>query len=249
MKLPNWFKIIWWIGITGFAAYLFYFRFPAISQNKSTPIDGFIFIILVTLLLVSIFQELSVFGLKFKQAIDELKENISMQLTAFKSDIQTTITSTSNVNLTIPNYYFPPPDDQLPDLEQRIKLAISEVLQEEEIVTQRPSTEDIFEVDDDVEYLFKVRHTIEKKLRKIASYFTDFPNRRLIPIHKLSNILVNQELLHPKIAHAIREIYSVCSPAIHGESVTKAQVNFVRDVASQVIDALNQIERRTIRST
>jgi len=247
MKLPNWFKIIWWIGITGFTAYLFYLRFPTISQNKSTPIDSFIFIILVALLLVPIFQEISLFGLKFKQAIDELKQNISMQLTAFKSDIQTTITNTSNVNLTFP--YSPPPDDQLPGLEQRIRLAISEVLQEEGLVTQVPLTEDRLEVDDDVEYLFRIRHTIEKKLRAIASSFAHLPDRRPIPIHKLSNILVNQELLHPKIAHAIREIYSVCSPAIHGEPVTKAQVNFVKDVAPQVIDALNQIERRTKRST
>ena len=247
MKLPNWFKIIWWIAITGFTAYLFYLRFPAISQNKSTSTDSFIFIVLVALLLVPIFQEVSLFGLKFKQAIDELKQNISMQLTDFKSDIQTTITNTSNVNLTFP--YPPPPDDQLPDLEQRIRSAISEVLQEEGIVGPSTITEDIFEINDDVEYLFKVRHTIEKKLRNIASYFADLPDRKPIPIYKLSNILVNQELLHPKIAHAIREIYSVCSPAIHGESVTKAQVNFVKDVAPQVIDALNQIERRTNRST
>ena len=83
---------------------------------------------------------------------DELKQNISMQLTDFKSDIQTTITNTSNVNLAFP--YPPPPDDQLPDLEQRIRSAISEVLQEEGIVGPSTITEDIFEINDDVKENF-----------------------------------------------------------------------------------------------
>jgi len=60
---------------------------------------------------------------------------------------------------------------------------------------------------------------------------------------------MKQELLHPNIANAIREVYSVCSPAIHGEPVTVAQVNFVRDVTPQIIEALTEIERRTTPST
>jgi hypothetical protein len=58
-------------------------------------------------------------------------------------------------------------------------------------------------------------------------------------------VLVQNELLQPRFAHAIREIYSVCSPAIHGEPVTDAQISFVQDVAKEVIDALSEIESRT----
>lgn len=141
-----------------------------------------------------------------------------------------------------------PPDDQLPGLEQRIRAAVSEAIQEEGITSSHPFVPDNFQVDNDTEFLFRTRHTIEKKLRNIASSFTDLPQRRAVPIHNLSNMLVNEELLNPKIAHAIREIYSVCSPAIHGEQVTSAQVNFVRDVAPQVVGALNEIERRTFGS-
>ncbi len=247
MKLPTWFKISWWVLITGLTAWLFYSRFPAIAEGRSAPVDIFIFLVLVALLLVPIFQEVSFFGLKFKQAIDDLKDNISRQLAVFKADIQTTITNTSNVNVTFPHE--PPPDDQLPDLEQRIRAAISEAIQEEGITSTHATVADNFNVDGDTEFLFRTRHTIEKKLRNIASYHMDLPPRRAVPIHKLSNMLVQEELLNPKIAHAIREIYSVCSPAIHGEKVTSAQVNFVRDVAPQVVDALNEIERRTIGST
>ncbi len=247
MKLPTWFKIIWWLLITGSTAWLFYSRLPAISEGRSAPVDIFVFLILVALLLVPIFQEVSFFGLKFKQAIDDLQKNILTQLAVFKADIQTTISSTSNVNVTFPQSA--PSDDQLPDLEQHIRKAISEALQEEGISALQPSPPAAFQVDDDTVFLFKTRHNIEKKIRRIASSFTDLPERRAVPINQLSNVLVRQELLNPKIAHAIREIYTVCSPAIHGEPVTEAQVSFVREISAQVLDALNEIERRTIGST
>jgi hypothetical protein len=73
--------------------------------------------------------------------------------------------------------------------------------------------------------------------------------RRPLPFNQLSEILVKQELLHPSIANAIREIYSVCSPAIHGEPFTPAQVDFVREVAPEVVGALDEVERRSIGFT
>jgi hypothetical protein len=244
MKLPTWFKIFWWIFITGSTAWLFYSRFPAIVEGKTALVDSFIFLVLVALLLVPIFQEISFFGLTFKQTIDDLKENISTQLDVFKADIQTTITNTSNVHVMFP--YAPPPDDQLPYLEQRIMATVSEAIQEEGIASSHTAAPDNYKVDGDTEFLFRIRHTIEKKLRNIASYHPDLSRRHAVPIHQLSNMLVQKKFLNPKIAHALKEIYSVCSPAVHGEKVTLAQVNFVKDVAPQVVDALNEIELRTI---
>ena len=247
MKLPTWFKIIWWLLITFLTGWLFYSRLPAISKGESAPVDIFVFLILVALLLAPIFQEVSFFGLKFKQAMDDLQKNILTQLSVFKADIQTTISSTSNVNVSFPQSAHS--DDQLPDLEQRIRTAISEALQEEGMSTIQHSPPAAFQVDEDTVFLFKTRHNIEKKIRRISAYYTDVQDKRTVPISHLSNKLVRQELLNPKMAHAIREIYAVCSPAIHGEPVTEAQVSFVREVSPQVLDALNEIERRTIGST
>jgi hypothetical protein len=245
MKLPTWFKLLWWLLITGLTGLFFYSRLPAISAGDATTVDVFVFLVLVALMLVPIFQEVSFFGLKFKQTIDDLQKNIATQLAVFRADIQTTISNTSNINVTLPS---PPPDDQLPDLEERIRGAVSEALQEQGLSPTPTPSATVPKADENTVFLFKTRHTIEKKLRRIASLFADSPKRRPIPIIHLSGILVKQELLHPKFASAIREIYSVCSPAIHGEPVTEAQINFVRDVAPQVIDALTEIERRTIGS-
>jgi hypothetical protein len=243
MKLPNWFKVIWWVILTGSAGWLFYSRMTAISAGRTAPVDIFIFLVLVALLLVPIFQEVSFLGLKFKQVMDDLKQNIATQLMVFKADIQTTMNNTSNVNVLLPQSA--PPDDQLPGIEQRIRAAVSEALQQEGFSLTRRASPEGFHVDNRTDFLFRARHTIETKLRRIASAYADLPHRRAVPVQQLSAVLVKQQLLHPSIANAIREIYSVCSPAIHGEPVTDAQLSFVREVAPEVVDALDEIERRT----
>ena len=154
------------------------------------------------------------------------------------------------MNVTIPP---PPTDEQLPELESRIRRAVSQALDEQGFDLPRPRAQFEPEVDGRTVYLFKIRHEIEAKLRRIAES-TEPPQairirRNPLGIGALTDQLMKQELLHPKISHAIREIYSVCSPAIHGEPVTEAQVQFVRDVAPQVLQALAELERRSTGST
>jgi prophage antirepressor-like protein len=49
-------------------------------------------------------------------------------------------------------------------------------------------------------------------------------------------------LLEPSLGNVIREAYAVCSPAIHGEPATEAQVEFVKDVGPQLAAALRTIQ-------
>lgn len=48
-------------------------------------------------------------------------------------------------------------------------------------------------------------------------------------------------MISPNLAHAVREVYSVCSAAIHGEDVSDNQVQFVRDVAPELLAALEAV--------
>jgi hypothetical protein len=249
MSRPAWltFRNVWWVVITALTAIFFCTRISAIAGGASAPVDVFIFLVLVALLLAPIFKEVSFFGLKFKQAIDDLQKQISTQLSVFKAELQTTIVSSNNVNVNFPPS--PPPDDQLPGLETRIRGIVTDFLREEDIPVRQRTEPEAFEVDANTEFLFRARHAIEKKLRHIASQYADLPERGAIPIGRLTSVLVRQELLNANLAGAIREIYSVCSPAIHGDTVTKAQIDFVKDVAPQVIDTLSEIERRTTGPT
>jgi hypothetical protein len=240
LKLSNWFKIPWWILITAFTGYVFYSRWSYISEGKSAPVDVFIFLVLVALLLAPIFQEISLFGLKFKQEVDKLKEHVSTQLATFKADIQTVISNSVNTNVTVSSGT-PPTDDQLPKIEERIRETLREYLGEPRVPPIRESVSDLLTIDDKTQFLFQTRYLIEKNLREITAALGIPLGKMLIPISKLTSMLINQELLNPKIAHAIREVYSVCSPAIHGEEYTDAQFDFVRDLGPEIIRSLEKL--------
>ena len=92
--------------------------------------------------------------------------------------------------------------------------------------------------------LFKTRYRIERELRRIATGrdLIVFNQRRYQPPHILANALVECGLLSERLGKAVREVYAVCSAAIHGEDISEKQVSFVRDVGGELVSALQSIE-------
>ena len=107
---------------------------------------------------------------------------------------------------------------------------------------QRTSVQPEVSVSETENYLFGVRHNIERELRRIYTQrFPDDNRRRYTSVISISRVLTNYEVLNPDLANAIREVYRACSAAIHGEEVTEAQVGFVRDVAPELLSTLRAI--------
>jgi hypothetical protein len=99
---------------------------------------------------------------------------------------------------------------------------------------------------EDVALLFSARYNIEKELRRIAEGRGVFSglaslHHRNLPIGRLAKMLADSDVIDPRLSDAIREVYAVCSPAIHGESVSQPQVSFVKDVAPGLIAALRAV--------
>lgn len=98
------------------------------------------------------------------------------------------------------------------------------------------------EVGDDVAYLFKVRYQIDRELRRIwdrrmeANMF-----RRPRSVAEMASILESEGFIESRVVHVIRQVYSVASPAIHGEPVSEAKVAFVRDIAPGLIGTLRAL--------
>ena len=72
MRLPNWFKILWWIMLTGGVGWVLYQRYPDLVAGHAVPVDIFLFAVWVALMLIPLFQEVSFWGVKFKQEVDAL---------------------------------------------------------------------------------------------------------------------------------------------------------------------------------
>ena len=83
---------------------------------------------------------------------------------------------------------------------------------------------------------------MEKELRRIwKQRFGEVEGKRPAPYLLITRSLVEAGLIDPKIANVIREVYAICSPAIHGLQVSESQVRFVRDIAPELMASLKAI--------
>ncbi|OAZ03295.1 hypothetical protein [Flavobacterium succinicans] len=244
MKLPNWFKITWWIILLLLTGVILFKRYEAITTGQSVPADVFIFLIFVALMLVPIFSEIEFFGLKLKKEIEELKSDINVKFGDIKNEIRTSQNQTLNQTIRAYGQYGPPPpDSKLPELEEEIDRIVKAKLQEHGVFIDQPLTSRI-DVPEDNLTMFKVRYNIENQLRRIwENRFEEKafdPRFRHQPTMKVIQDLTKFEIIDNNFYGILREILSICNYAIHGEQVTDNQVTFVSKNAKFVLDYLRE---------
>jgi len=252
MKLTDWVKIVWWLILLGFFAYLLSQRFEAIMQGVASAFDIVIFLILIALATIPLFQEVDFFGVRLKKEIDTLRTEFKEHIVNLRSDIQNTINMRTEISPHI-NLLTPRSDSEIRNLEEQIKPILERTLKAKGIGIEKEDSK--FEVSDNIKFLFDVRYTIEKELRRIwrrqwasaveASLWTGQPieeQERPKSIFQITVSLDRLGIITSELSSVIREVYRACSPAIHGEEVSQTAVGFVHDVAPGLIASLKAIE-------
>ena len=199
-----------------------------------------VLVVWLALLLLPFFQEISLFGLTFKKEFEALKTNVKEEVAGIRAEIRNSVDVRTQIS---PNIVFPspPPDSQLPAIEKRILTVLDAVLNERDVPKAEVSREALV-APPDAEILFRARYNIERELRRIWNqHMQEIPQRRFLPTLRITQSLVEWELIDSRVAEAIREVWLVASPAIHGEPVTPAKVSFVREVAPQLVATLRSI--------
>jgi hypothetical protein len=232
LNLKPWQKVGWWLFLVCVLSFYLFQRLEALKSGQSVPIDVFVFLVWAALLLAPLFKEMNFFGLQLKQELEETRKQISGQLSAMEYRIQSSVSVNPQFNFGVPT---PPPDSQLPVLQQKLDQILGEV-------TKKPSAPSASDwqppaTSDRVEYLFRARLQIERELRRLYKEVTGTDAPRSGALRLLPN-LISGGVIADSMAIVIREVYSVCSPAIHGEEVSDAQVEFVRNVAPHLIAQL-----------
>ncbi|SRR5713101_197965 len=229
MRLKPWQKTVWWILLTGILSFYLYERLEDLRAGHSAPIDVFVFLIWAALLLAPLFTEVNFFGLKLKQELEETRRHISHEISAMENRIQNSVAVNPQFNIGAPA---PPPDSQLPALSEKLDKILTEITQKSD--SKMSSHWQPHAVNDKVEYLFRTRLQIETELRRLHRELTGSEAPRVGALQLLPK-LVSAGIIANDVAIAAREVYSVCSPAIHGESVSDAKVDFVSKIAPQLI--------------
>jgi hypothetical protein len=241
MKLPNWFKIVWWVVLCVALVILLWNRFGAISQGTGTLLDAFFFLILVALLLLPLFREFEFFGIKLKAQLDNFKSEVKDEISGMRNEIRTSIGINSQVSPQI--YLTPPPDNQLPQLEERFRRILDDTMKTYGLQSAVDSKTQLA-TPDTVSYLFQVRYNLEKELRRIYRERIE-PHEQIrggLSVFRILQSLSEIGLIEPRLYHVVREVYAICSPAIHGEGVTQQKLDFVKDIAPNLITSLMAIK-------
>ncbi len=92
-----------------------------------------------------------------------------------------------------------------------------------------------------ISYLMTIRHLLEKELRRIYEARTQDQGERFISSTGIAKLLVGIGLLDKKTFKMYRDVYSICSTAVHAKDVSPAQIRFVKDVAPGLINLLRLI--------
>jgi hypothetical protein len=242
LRLPNWFRIAWWLAITIALTWFLYRRYPDLVAGRSAPIDLVAFVIWIALLLAPVFVELGILGITLKQKIDEAAKEIGNQVSTLRAEVRNAVDVRATIS---PQFTFPhpPSDTQLPAIEKLVRAAIDDALRTYGVPAPAPGHPESVQLADDVMFLFATRYTMEKELRRILrENELELPGRRVGASMQLTSRLVEAGIIEIDLERAVRQVYAVCSPAIHGEPVSNAQVSFVREVAPGLITALRAIK-------
>lgn len=233
MKFDNRFRIGWWLAITVGAGFVLAPRYSAFAIGKSSAIDALVFVSWAALLLVPVFTEFSFGSFKFKQEVEALKADLTSKITELRNDVRAEVRA--NVS---PTFHFNPapvPDAALSDLKREADAVLSSY----GVVPRTSAAEAAPAAPPGVTTLFEARYALEVELRRIAKERELARDRA--PSMQIMRAMKAAGLIDDRMEHVLREVYLICSPAIHGEPVTSAQVSFVSDVLPEMLAALQRI--------
>lgn len=111
----------------------------------------------------------------------------------------------------------------------------------ESIPEIRRTVEDIRQLvdSDSVLALAKLRIELEKVLRRVASVTANqTQSDRPTSLGLMVQQLVNQELIIPDMAKALREVIAICNRAVHGETITESDARVIIELGTDLLEGL-----------
>lgn len=242
MKFPNWAKIIWWIALIIGLTFFLKERLPDLLSGQAKAADVVVFGVWMALLMTPLFDEVTLLGVTLKKQIEKLKEEVTNQIADIRTDIRSVTDVRTNVSHTF-NIPSLPLDSELPKIKEEITAAVAAAFAEH---GRNASTAEL-QAPESAIYLFQIRFLIEAELNRIARKNSERIGIKRSPtISLLARNLMEIGAIEERLVNAVKEVNSICTPAIHGDLVSDAQVKLVRDVAPGLISALRSISNPDI---
>lgn len=237
MRLHWFLRLLLWVVLVSLGIAYTFVRISDVVAGSPTYIDVVVILLLFALLIAPLFSEVDILGVKLKNEVREAVKGVEREVEGLRGDIKNAIDFRSTITNQVS--FAPVPDDRLKALEEQI----NRVLDDRKVEPDAKPAPDVFEVREETEFLFAVRYNIEKELRRIwLSRFGERAERntRGVTFYRVLEDLKRAEILDFELSKAIRDVYSVTSPAVHGEAPSEAQLSLARDVAPRLIAVLRK---------
>jgi hypothetical protein len=225
-RLP---KVLWWMVLVTFLSILAFRRRALLLGTPIGPFDTGLLVVWVLVLLAPVYSEVDLLGVRVKREVAELKERVA----GLQASLHAQAVATSNISLQTP---LPPPDPALADLAKEIRSLVNTLVPG--TTTTAPPVEFEAPLSDDIQLLFSARLSMEKELRRLAGLYVGAEEANRAPVGRLTQRLAGEGVLDGRLASAVREAYAVCSTAVHGQTVSREQVSFIREVVPGLLRAL-----------
>jgi hypothetical protein len=228
----NNFKLVWWFILLVVLGAFLYFRLSVLLLGKQTYFDVVVFLVWISLALAPIFNETKIFGLHLKKDIDELKKDLTHQITVTKLELSNSIANSSSasnhVQITTPSP--PVTDEQLPHVKEQVRSVLKE------FGITKSSHDDLSKVYASVAEpytakLFQTRYLFEKLLSDYGYISARSP---AVTLRKLGS----EGIIPENLMSSVIEILHITNYAIHARVLTDAQVELVDSSASDLYNAL-----------
>lgn len=226
VKKNGWYSFLLLIS----TAYVVYYRYE-LYQLKTLNVRNLVFLIWIALLLLPLFSEMELLGVKIKKAVDSANKEIKDNISGIEKQIEELAITNSVANHIQIGSAVLPPEEKLEELLQLVRS-----MNKKEGSPGRPE-EDEMPKDKDV-YLFKVRLSIEKAVNELyesAGYDND---RTKMSLAYRTEWLARHEVLDRTTANLVREVIMIANRGVHGEIVSDAYIDFVRKVYPEIKNKL-----------
>jgi hypothetical protein len=210
-------------------SWLLVLRYPAIASGTSSTSDIVILLLWIALMLTPIFQEVNLFGLQLSRSIESLREQVQNLMFTVQSQTQ---------SVSIHNYPIPPSDKEISERKKETEQVLGEGL------SIRSLQDDSLAQDPEINYLFNLRRNIELELKRIdSSRFGLNWDYRRFSLSQSTQRLIQADLLPPSVAAAMRDVFAICSAAIHGEEMSPKQLAYAKEIGPGIVSALRGISQ------
>ena len=224
--IVSYLKQKWWYLVLLILStiYVFYYKYD-IYQLKELNTMNLIFILWVVLLLLPLFSEMELFGIKLKKEVVKAKAEVKEDLNDIRMQIMDLKISNSNANtINFGNGFLP--------TEQKLKeLAESSAKKTDITLDAKVPNKFELEIAEEGIYLFKVRLMLEKSLTDLCEK-TGYNGHK--SMYEMMRHLTRCEVLNGKTAELIDQITKIANRGVHGEIVSKEYIDFIKQVLPEL---------------